>query len=238
MNNRLKRIINWSLSIIITLGILISIFLYFNPPTKLALNDLQAKVELPYVEEYVDETTMNDNQMEVSWENIQQASYEDIGASGQLVIPQPGVEISLPIVQGIGYYNMFLGAGEQMHRSIVKPGDNGNYILASHLTVWANYLFTNLPNMEVGSNIYVADKDNIYIYKTNLVILTSVNNTEYLDQPEDQTKKMITLYTCEDYGSPNRWVIQGELIETIPIDKIDNDTKVAFDYWLTLINKK
>ena len=48
---------------------------------------------------------------------------------------------------------------------------------------------------------------------------------------------MITLYTCEYYGSSNRWVVQGELISTIPIDNIDNDTKVAFDYWLTLIGK-
>ena len=230
-SNLLKNI----LAIFIILIIGISTFLYFNPPAKILLSNDKV-YDLPSDTDTSDDGN-NDNPLDASPENILKAQYEDIGAVGQIVIPQQNVAISLPILSGIGNYNMLVGAGEQMSRDVVKPGGTGNYILASHHTEWQDLLFTNLSKINLGSDIYIADKQNIYVYRVHNTIKTHISNTTYLDQPTDSTIKMITLYTCEYYGSSNRWVVQGELISTIPIDNIDNDTKVAFDYWLTLIGK-
>lgn len=230
-SNLLKNI----LAIFIILIIGVSTFLYFNPPAKILLSD-DKLYDLPLDTDISDDGN-NDNPLDASPENILKAQYEDVGAVGQIVIPQQNVAISLPILSGIGNYNMLVGAGEQMSRDVVKPGGNGNYILASHHTEWQDLLFTNLSKINLGSDIYIADENNIYVYRVHNTTKTHINNTTYLDQPTDPNIKMITLYTCEYYGSSNRWIVQGELISTIPIDNIDNDTKVAFDYWLTLIGK-
>lgn len=230
-SNLLKNI----LAIFIVLIIGISTFLYFNPPAKILLSN-DKLYDLP-LDNNISDDGNNDNPLDASPENILKAQYEDVGAVGHIVIPQQNVAISLPILSGIGNYNMLVGAGEQMSRDVVKPGGNGNYILASHHTEWQDLLFTNLSKINLGSDIYIADEYNIYVYRVHNTTKTHINNTTYLDQPTDPNIKMITLYTCEYYGSSNRWIVQGELISTIPIDNIDNDTKVAFDYWLTLIGK-
>lgn len=174
---------------------------------------------------------------EATFENVMKARQMKTNAVGKVIIPQADVGISLPILQGIGYYNMLVGAGEQMPRSVVAPGGNGNYILASHYTPWSNILFTNLSKTKVGSMVYVADTENVYVYQVNNVVLTTVNHNEFLDQPSDKDKKMITLYTCLSYGSTKRWVVQGDLVAKTPLSEIDTETKNAFADWLSAIGK-
>lgn len=225
-----KKIVNALLLIILFL----SLVCFFFPPKQWIMKHNQQKdYKITRVVDKID----NSNQKDATLENVIEASKIDPNAIGKLVIPQEGVGISLPILQGIGYYNMLIGAGEQLSRSEVAPGGKGNYILASHHTPWADILFTNLSNVQVNSNIYVADDQYVYVYQVNTVVLTTINHNEYLDQPTDPETKMITLYTCEEYGSPNRWVVQGTLITKKSINNLDKDTKVAFADWLSALGK-
>lgn len=227
---KFKKIVNALLLIILFL----SIVCFFFPPKQWIMKHNQQKdYKITRVVDKID----NSNQKDATLENVIEASKIDPNAIGKLVIPQEGVGISLPILQGIGYYNMLIGAGEQLSRSEVAPGGKGNYILASHHTPWADILFTNLSNVQVNSNIYVADEQYVYVYQVNTVVLTTIDHNEYLDQPTDPETKMITLYTCEEYGSPNRWVVQGKLIAKKSINNLDKDTKVAFADWLSALGK-
>ena len=227
---KFKKIVNALLLIILFL----SVVCFFFPPKLWIMKSNQMKdIHIAKTVSQVD----NSNQKEATLENVIEANKINLNAIGKLVIPQKGVEISLPILQGIGYYNMLIGAGEQLSRSEVTPGGKGNYILASHHTPWKGLLFTNLSNVKVNSNVYVADKEYIYVYQVNNAVLTTINHNEYLDQPTDSETKMITLYTCQEYGSPNRWVVQGKLIAKKSIDNLDKDTKVAFADWLSALGK-
>lgn len=222
-------------NVILLIILFLSIFCFFFPPKLWVMKSNQKKDYK--ITKVTNKDIDNSNQKEATLENVIEANKINPNAVGKLVIPQKDVGISLPILQGIGYYNMLIGAGEQLSRSVVGPGGIGNYILASHHTPWKNILFTNLSNVKVNSNIYVADNEYVYIYQVNTVVLTTVNHNEYLDQPTDPETRMITLYTCQEYGSPNRWVVQGKLIAKKSIDNLDKDTKVAFADWLSALGK-
>lgn len=226
------------INVLLIITFVVSLALYFAPPKMWIMKSNQERPYKVVKSEDINPTVADDtDQKEATFENVMEARKHQTNAVGKVIIPQANVGISLPILQGIGYYNMLAGAGEQMPRSVVGPGGNGNYILASHYTPWANILFTNLGKTKVGSMVYVADTENVYVYQVDNVILTTISHREFLDQPEDKDTKMITLYTCQYYGSPKRWVVQGKLVAKTPLNEIDTETKNAFADWLSAIGK-
>lgn len=213
--------------------IILSTFFYFFPPRMWFMRHVQQRD----LNISINATFNNDDPKDPTIENLIKARYEEVGMSGQIVIPQSDVAINLPILEGVGYYNMLIGAGEQLSRSDVKMGGKGNYILASHKADWDGILFSNLRHTKVGSTIWVADEENVYVYTVNKSFETTIHGVEVLDQPSDPEKRIITLYTCKEYNSIYRYVVQGELTDTIPIDEINEETKIAFDRWLTKLGK-
>lgn len=150
----------------------------------------------------------------------------------QIVIPS--ISVDLPIQEGVDYYTELTGAGEQYPRSIIKPGENGNYVLASHHIegLWdTNLLFTSIHKLNGNDVIYINDESHIYTYKVINNETVDVKDTSWIEQTPKSGKAYITLYTCVSDSTSKvlRQVIRGELIATDKIDsKLPTKIKDAF----------
>lgn len=135
----------------------------------------------------------------------------------QIVIPS--ISVDLPIQEGVDYYTELIGAGEQYPRSIIKPGQKGNYVLASHhMECWwnDNLLFTSIHKLNSSDIMYINDEDNIYTYKVTRNEQVSVDDTSWIEQTSKSGPAYITLYTCVSDSTSKiiRQIIRGELIAT------------------------
>lgn len=168
-----------------------------------------------------------------------------IRAAGQVAMPE--INLSTPIYEGINWYQMLYGAGEQMPRSVVSMGQKGNYILASHHADSDHLLFAPLGRARQGMSIWTTNGDRIYQYKVDWVQTVSTSS-DALNQPKrvtkvttkrittvdekthkkttqtvrntvDQTPKWITMYTCPDpyIEQPYRIVVRGHFVKSYTI---------------------
>lgn len=203
--------------------------LYF---TILNFDSILMKINDTHKVRMVNENKMDNSEPnEVSYDKLLNVKYRD--AVGWLIIPQESVGISLPIAAGLGGNNMLYGAGEQYSRDVIRPGQIGNYVLASHYTPYPNTLFTNLSRTKVGSQVYVADNKYVYVYDVTLSIVEDINSTSYeIGQMTNPTNADITLYTCSDIYATKRYIVRGTLSNKIKISKADKNLKSAFKEWI------
>lgn len=203
--------------------------LYF---TILNFDSILMKINNTHKVRSVNENKMDNSQPnEVSYDKLLDIKYRD--AIGWLIIPQEGVGVSLPITAGLGGNNMLYGAGEQYSRDVIRPGQIGNYVLASHYTPYPGTLFTNLNQTKVGSQVYVADNKYVYVYNVTLSIVEDINSTSYeIGQTSNPTNADITLYTCSDIYATKRYIVKGTLSNKIKISKADKNLKEAFKEWI------
>jgi len=129
-------------------------------------------------------------------------------------IAVPSVGINLPIFKGLANENLLYGAGTLTPDQ--KMGE-GNYALASHRMNDPELLFTPLERVSIGDNIYLTDLENVYTYQTTDKQTVDYTDTSALEEDRDQA--LVTLITCEEMDSPKRIIVQGELVETQPIEE-------------------
>lgn len=139
-----------------------------------------------------------------------QFSKDDLAAVGVLSIPN--LQINLPIFLGIGYNTMMYGSGTMKSDQVMG---HGNYSLASH-TIFdmqgnaiPDVLFGNLKNAQKGQEVYITDKDKIYMYIIDKIEQRSEEEGEVI--LDHSNKKELTLVTCLGYRVPGRLVIHGNL---------------------------
>lgn len=136
----------------------------------------------------------------------------------------PSVGICLPVFKGLENDGLYYGAGTL---SPDQEMGKGNYGIASHRSDQADLLFTPLEEVTLGEKIYLTDLTNVYTYNVFLVDKVDPSAVEVLDV--DPTRKMVTLLTCGDLYATTRIVVQGELEQVTPIEKIDKEAAEAFD---------
>ena len=129
-------------------------------------------------------------------------------------IAVPSVEIQLPIFKGLGNEALLFGAGTF---SPEQQMGQGNYALASHRIEQSTILFTRLEEVKMGDVIYLTDLDQIYVYETIESKRIEAYQVEVIEEVPDQT--LVTLITCGEAAGITRWMVQGKLTETIPVDK-------------------
>lgn len=217
----MKKILNTIVILVATA----SLMYYFFPPHKWLVNRAARSVEVSQISVYNEEEPA-----EFSTGALLKAQSLPHYSVGYVAVPS--ANIALPILEGVGGTNMLVGAGEQHPRTRVSPGGKGNYILASHHTDLAGLLFTDLPKTRVGSEIIVADKEKMYKYKVTNFFKTHVNDNSAL---EDTETSKITLYTCTDINSVYRWVVEGELLETKPLDAISPNEESLLTDWISVL---
>ena len=144
---------------------------------------------------------------------------------GAIAIPE--LDLSLPILNGLGSANLAVGAGT------MKEGQQmgkGNYSLAGHsLFGWYGYnhlLFTPLKEAKVGQDVYLHDGKNIYTYHINKVFIVEPDESWVIS--DNLGDGMLTLVTCTDANATKRIIIQASLVAQRPIEGAPSDMLKVF----------
>ena len=141
---------------------------------------------------------------------------------GQLTIPD--LDIELPLLKGLTNSNLSVGAATMKDDQVM--GER-NYSVSGHNMKNKDILFGRLMDIEVGTTVYITDKNEIFeydIYDTVVVPDTAMYMIEDLEA-EKKGKPIISLMTCY-YSSKTgkRFFALGELTDKYPME--DNDIKL------------
>jgi len=126
-------------------------------------------------------------------------------------IAMPAVGINLPILQGVGGNNLFVGACTL--KPLQKMGQ-GNYALASHHMPDEYSDFSKLGQLRKGNMILLSSGRRVYEYRVTSVRGYPTASGQVLD--DENGKKQVTLVTCmTTYGGNvngnTRIVVKGNL---------------------------
>lgn len=127
---------------------------------------------------------------------------------GYLAIPN--VQLTLPILRGASSANLDVSATTVRDEQVMGVG---NYPIAGHRTVHPNTLFSPLARVEIGDDVYLSDKKNIYRYRVRQIDIVLPEQGDVLFDPLEGA--ITTLITCYGKQSEFRKVIVADLIETI-----------------------
>ncbi|MGO4937602.1 class A sortase [Fundicoccus sp. Sow4_H7] len=144
----------------------------------------------------------------------------DLPTIGGIAIPN--VNMNLPIYKGVTNEGMYLGAGTL--RPDMEMGES-NYAIASHHSINEDLLFAPLMRVEMGDMIYLTDLENIYAYQIDFIEQVA---PERVDLVQETELPIVTLITC-DYSLNERVVIQGSLVEQVPINEASDEMLNAFN---------
>lgn len=217
-----KRLKNTLINLGLYLLLLLGLALVFNRQIK---QFLMSKTSAHYqIEQVTREQIEANKQVEATFDfaAVESASLEAVlqaQLSGKVLpviggIAVPSVEIQLPIFKGLGNEALLFGAGTF---SPEQQMGQGNYALASHRIEQSTILFTRLEEVKMGDVIYLTDLDQIYVYETIESKRIEAYQVEVIEEVPDQT--LVTLITCGEAAGITRWMVQGKLTETIPVDK-------------------
>lgn len=147
---------------------------------------------------------------------IKASDFDNKSMIGQLIIPD--LDINLPILKGVTNANLLAGVTTMVPEQ--KMGE-GNYPLAGHRMKNKNLLFGSLMDIEIGTIVYITDKETIYeytIYDTVVVSDTAMDML-YNKKANEREKPIVSLMTC--YYSSNtgkRFFALGELMKEYPVE--------------------
>lgn len=110
------------------------------------------------------------------------------------VLSIPGINILLPIFEGVGGDNLFRGAATN---KIGQVMGEGNYVLASHYMYDGVSLFAPLDKLEPGMQIYVSDYNQVHVYTYQGTFNIEPTEGEVI---ADKGERELTLYTCTEVG--------------------------------------
>lgn len=168
------------------------------------------------VEQYTSEEIIVHQDTEVSYdfEEVQslsiwdilkaQATAKDIPVIGSIHIPN--IELTLPIIKGVGKSALAVGAGTMKPKQMMGEG---NYALASHYIEGKDVLFGPLYDLEVGDSIYLSDLDYVYEYLTTEIKVIEATDVYIIDDVPEQ--QLLTLITCAEKGT-KRLSVRAELV--------------------------
>ena len=135
----------------------------------------------------------------------------------------PSVSICLPIFNGLSNEGLYYGAGTMTPNQVMGEG---NYSLASHRSDNPDLLFTPLERMTTREKIYITDLINVYTYESTFVEKVTPGQTDVIEPIEGEN--IVTLVTCGDLYAKTRLVVQGKLINKVPIKAANKEAAEAF----------
>lgn len=130
----------------------------------------------------------------------------------------------LPITKGVDSEDLISGLGQYPENAL--PGEKGNFALAGHRATYGEP-FANIDQLKQDDEVIIQTADNWYVYRLILDEIVEPTETWVLEEnPGGIVNKtgieaMITLTTCHPrWGSTQRWVWWGVLIDVRPIDQV------------------
>jgi sortase A len=124
-----------------------------------------------------------------------------------------------PLVQGIEESDLAKGIGH--YPGTAMPGGLGNFAVAGH-RAGNGEPFAEFEKLVAGDKVLVQTADATYVYSLEYDTKVKPSGTWVIDKnpknmPVDNTRKLITLTTCDPkWNSTHRWVWWGSLSEIIP----------------------
>ncbi|EME7220240.1 MULTISPECIES: class A sortase [Enterococcus] len=162
---------------------------------------------------------------------------EIMGQAGIGRIAIPSENLDLPILNEITELNLSTGA--TMYFPERHLGE-GNVVLASHNFSDADVLLHRIKNVKKGTEIYLTDFTNVWIYQVTVNKIIQETQTDVLEQPlNDET--LVTLIRCEGgTGTNYRRVVQGILQKTMTITNLSTaqQTKLGISKKETKLKKE
>lgn len=149
-----------------------------------------------------------------------QTQLDNLPVIGSIAIPT--VELSLPIIKGVGNASLAVGAGTLKANQTLGQG---NYALAGHYFENKDILFSPLYNANIGDAIYVTDLTTIYEYKLTTKKVIAATDVYVIDDIPNQT--ILTLITCADNGT-KRLAIHADFVEQYPLNDAPAKLSEAF----------
>ncbi|WP_432702164.1 class A sortase [Lysinibacillus sphaericus] len=149
-----------------------------------------------------------------------QTQLDNLPVIGSIAIPT--VELSLPIIKGVGNASLAVGAGTMKANQTLGQG---NYALAGHYFENKDILFSPLYNANIGDAIYVTDLTTIYEYKLTTKKVIAATDVYVIDDIPNQT--ILTLITCADNGT-KRLAIHADFVEQYPLNDAPAKLSEAF----------
>lgn len=215
-----------------TMGIIfifiIALALIFNGKIATFLIENQAKVSIS-----ADEINKNKKKRpEINRDNIDTLTPADVIKCrlsdnkalyiGYLAVPSIGLK--LPIINELSNYSISIGAA--VYYDNMKMG-KGNYVLASHFwydseTALFSPLYYHVGQGAQKQKMYITDLENLYTYEVSTYKVVNTSETSYIQQ--NNSKNLLTLFTCNYTADAGRIVMQGELVNTQPLNEIDEAT--------------
>ena len=147
----------------------------------------------------------------------------DLDVLGAVAIPD--ANLNTAVIIGMSDVAMVSGAGTMFPDQVMGQG---NYTLASHhIGYGTDILLNNISDsVTVGDKIYLTDLTNVYVYETFFVEAVNPDQVQYISQ-EVTGNPIITLMTCTA-DLTQRWIVQGNLTETVAFGEASADVQTLF----------
>ena len=147
----------------------------------------------------------------------------DLDVLGAVAIPD--ANLNTAVIKGMSDVAMVSGAGTMFPDQVLGQG---NYTLASHhIGYGTDILLNNISDsVTVGDKIYLTDLTNVYVYETFFVEAVNPDQVQYISQ-EVTGNPIITLMTCTA-DLTQRWIVQGNLTETVAFGEAPAEVQVLF----------
>jgi sortase A len=128
------------------------------------------------------------------------------GPEQAIRIQIPIIDVDAPVVEGDDWEPLKQGAGH--HIGSANPGESGNCIISAHNDIFGE-IFRDLPDLDLGDEIFVHTASQIYRYvvtQKRLIEPTDVSVMYPTSSP------VLTLISCYPYGiDTHRIVVTAEL---------------------------
>ena len=147
----------------------------------------------------------------------------DLNVLGAVAIPD--ANLNTAVIKGMSDVAMVSGAGTMFPDQVMGQG---NYTLASHhIGYGTDILLNNISDsVTVGDKIYLTDLTNVYVYETFFVEAVNPDQVQYISQ-EVTGNPIITLMTCTA-DLTQRWIVQGNLTETVAFGEAPAEVQALF----------
>ena len=137
------------------------------------------------------------------------------GEPVKIIIPTVGINLPVAKARIVTDTWEVLNNAASYGENSALPGKSGNTVIFSHAI---KTLFGSLPNVAIGTYVYVQTANNTYTYK--ITDTTSVHSEDLSILKADKESALI-LYTCEGSADERRFTVRAVLVNVSKSCRLD-----------------
>lgn len=151
--------------------------------------------------------------------------FDEKNIIGQLSIPD--LNVDLPLLKGVTNANLAVGVTTM--RKDQEMG-KGNYPVSGHHMKNKSLLFGSLMDIELGTKVFVTDKNTVYEYKIYDIVVVEDTAMYMIEESQSENigKPILSLMTCYHTSrTGKRFFALGELIDEYPYEEMKENQNNA-----------